>query len=84
MGHKGVFSGSDSGYWLSKSGDVSARFTEDGGIERETGEAGDDALGESEMRKILGRERERTEWERTGAAIRSLPHISGCDFGNCS
>lgn len=35
-GHKGVFFGSDSDYWLRQNGDVSTGFTKDGGIEGET------------------------------------------------
>ena len=35
-GHKGVFFGSDSDYWLRQNGDVSIGFTKDGGIEGKT------------------------------------------------
>lgn len=79
-GHKGVFFGSDSDYWLRQSGDVSTKalLRMEGSREKQR-EAGDDALREAGMRKVL-----RRESERAVAAIRGLPHISGCDFGNCS
>lgn len=74
---------SDSDYWLRQNGDVSTGFSKDEGIEGET-QGGWRRRPEGGRNEKDIKEGERTDRERTKQAIRRLPHISGCDFGNCS